>query len=1603
VLSALIVWLILWLNQSKYPAVVIAAFQAPDSLAVPDNSSGLSLATKIDEWVRSGGRRPKQVTTLIDPKNREAWKKSLDPTAGGLVLYFSAAVGADADGPFVWLPPQQPEAGLKDADKLPVDAILAELKKQSGPKLLVFDVAPPTTNWARNEAFNDFARALKERDSEIAAVSDLVVLCSVDEDQTAWAAAELRSSVFAHHFDQGLRGAGHEPNTPVTVASLFTKYLKEAVNNWAVKNRLAGQTPILLPQERGLKLAEKVILAQVPPEGYTAPPAPPTEPQPNRTALQSEWKRAEELARKFPESVDPMRWRQYLDWLLRWEQVELNGCPTDHAKTRTIELGGWLEKAVLPNDPFVTLAVPTESASTDNLDFNSVWKPATGTIRDAWKKLTNNNPDHAGYRRWAAQKVLERVSAVSATAETFEQAELVLSAVDSGLEERPIETHLVRIFAVMGQFDSNQRSNPELWKGVKSALKLREQAERAAWGVATPAYPEQVYRWVRNLIPIADGERQRGEDLLGDAVPAAWAEAETRFSTARKSYDIAAKRAEVVSAALATRDRLFVRLPYYAHWVAATRSEQLILLETAARKAHALNDRLSSPPTAESEMAAVVAQLQADTDAARTAFEQVEKAYREEVERLRAVGAQPSDWHALDAAMHVPFWMAADQRETLFKKRNDVTQELAKRAEDRKGETIPPTDSRPAAYQHVQLARAYLGEPLVPIPLDVKAPHKEFRKSADEIGRRLRVLHDEASRRYAAAISANPLIDKKRYRIDQPSETGPADKPLADAARFTRLADPVSPVAVSPDPVDAERRYWRHEFLLWQADRCIRDNWADVGHTTTAPNPPNTARWYCKVAANKLIDRAQDAARGLIGNPTAEQQAILKVACEDARKREPVWVMPDVPPKQLVFREYRQWLFSFGLIAPVDKPTGYPTYWLELPERYQKTHKVRGVDRHLAEGQSKPHAELFQEPDANKEEKQRLTTAVWYRGHLVRRETTLEYTGDPTIELVYQPPVEKPRMALQADERVISGALTVLIDRSGSMRWEDGVKTDRTPKAVEGLKLLLKSDALPEGTHVTLGGFYGDPNKTRHQVDAFVKKPKPIGFDAQAPLEQFGVTAEAFEPGLTNASTPLALSVQDVLSRERFRDFWPDTEKFTGARTLVILTDGDDTVSRGDTAGIIYKALMDAPDPVQLHIVFFDMNRGTADAADKQYRDLEDHEPLGKQLKAAGKLPVRLSRGVKDGNQFAREVLDSFRPLVRYEPPKEAPRSDKGGVLVATMSDVKQGEYAPTEPLSRSDYELKSGYWKRTVRLELGDQLVLKARKRQGQFDLFVPPSAYDYATRRNVEMFPHAITGPANSSLRMTVPKVAITSRWSGRNATLTLTMERDSEPGQKELRLNRPSFPWFDVTDPKPDAAGALPRMKVENDPALVAPAWNLTLLDWDRSQDHTLPIRTPAITGYWIDEEMLRGIRPTVFPAGDTNRLKLREVGELPTPLGDGILARIEKKGDQAFLMVVVDYQTSKNLVYLRAVGWGGSQPGERHAYYDSQHQYTIQYGPLSPDHQKQEISFHRYSVDDLRAKAKAVNQAVTVTFPKDDDLKRYKTDYTANLKFGAPTQK
>ena len=177
---------------------------------------------------------------------------------------------------------------------------------------------------------------------------------------------------------------------------------------------------------------------------------------------------------------------------------------------------------------------------------------------------------------------------------------LRITSRNGGLSQ-PAEAHFLRMMANWP--DALTKRTPPVWALAIQALTVRRLAERAAVGASADtldhSYSEQVHPWIRPQIEAADRQRRLGEDLFFSSGEAARKRSGQALDDARKLYQDALRRAEIVRppsppgtdpwpSCPSTRDGLHIAIPRCSTTPCPGPSRSL-------EKTHAMASRLEKP------------------------------------------------------------------------------------------------------------------------------------------------------------------------------------------------------------------------------------------------------------------------------------------------------------------------------------------------------------------------------------------------------------------------------------------------------------------------------------------------------------------------------------------------------------------------------------------------------------------------------------------------------------------------------------------------------------------------------------------------------------------------------------------------------------------------------------------------------------------------------------------------------------------------------------------------------------------------------------------------------------------------------------------------
>jgi hypothetical protein len=361
--------------------------------------------------------------------------------------------------------------------------------------------------------------------------------------------------------------------------------------------------------------------------------------------------------------------------------------------------------------------------------------------------------------------------------------------------------------------------------------------------------------------------------------------------------------------------------------------------------------------------------------------------------------------------------------------------------------------------------------------------------------------------------------------------------------------------------------------------------------------------------------------------------------------------------------------------------------------------------------------------------------------------------------------------------------------------------------------------------------------------------------------------------------------------------------------------------------------------------------------------------------------PAHLWTGVNDAAALAEVCRNAMLPQFRYARGEQRP--DQIEASIAGDSGMRV-----TPPLNPGVYNIRGLHNPQALQVRPADRVLLEGRRRDGKFELFLPPYGHEVAVRRD---FPRATAGTAaTGGIHAAIPEFRLANFSNHADLSLAVTLEEIGERGAANLlEVRRPKFVWFDVrnADRTPLEKGA--AIEVRNRWPLWAPGWDIKLKRWDRAGVDRSNAKHPLVNAYWLDGYPVSPagypVNLTDLPGSFERAQKIVRVGETEVTLIS--LSREEYSGaglpKGEYLTVRMKYGKPGELVYLRPGNLKGTdQPFalyEQHAYYDGHSRYTARFGPIFDSEPHKEVTLELHSVATLREAAQKATRSVELRLP------------------------
>jgi hypothetical protein len=1498
-LTGALIWVATLLRPPRPACLVLLGASYDDNLALPHNLQGwqslddLAQLTKRPEsnswlsWLGSGAIRLQHLNNQMTAG--ASWDKGWDDFKEHAVIVFVSLHGsADGKGPFLFL---DDRSGSK---KLYLDQLLEHLesgKLRDKNKLLILDATQVQANWQRGQLYNDFVRQLKDLHArDDGGRGNLFILCASDVGQRSWVAESWQQTAFAHFVIEGLKGAADKNGDARVTVNELSHYVHDQVKQWVHDNRDAVQEPLLLGDE---KSADGVELVKIE-KPYEEPAREELQAKPaDLDGLEVQWKHCEELGAGVPSPVvyTPHLWRQYLDTLLRYEQLVRAGDPTNKAASLKEGL------AVLETEITKARHLPLVSAGNSlplaaaygqapnwseselhELHADDLWKnPAGKDQSETWKKVK----DWAD-RRPADEKRLLRVHLMGqmlaelnerpvAKADLTKAHDALTLLGDDG-RLRPVEAHyLVMLWRDL----PSPEPAPEI---VRLALQTRLLAERAALGLVMPGdpgfqpllgkqgasdlqggrypYSEAIFPWIRKQVDAGDQERWQGENLLFASGADYWRQAGAHFSSAKALYEKALADASLLQAALQIRDTVFANMPYYTEWLVsqqvigetdARRSEVLLkTIEQLWQEAHALAGDLEKPnPNGQAAVFPPDKRSLADRTAEMVKlYQEIQEDFDRHCQELDRDARLQRAWQKTEEALIVPFIRAA-QRLVLIRNSRDISARLSLTQTTKETTANSRDELAKEALEAGRLqgraAVAILGE-LPPTEID---PKKLLELNSSAGSMQLAVSLVEAGDRIKSQNDRLLLETTKSQTAahDSVNLEGAAVQ-IALADRYARSLDGAAAATIKGDPYgpgDAHHRLNLHHLLVWQINRTVDDHWFSELRS------PEAQPYY--LAAAKLF--AQDATEmARVQDDTVDKQrlvALEKLKSERIQRNE---LRVRLQGKAPVFMTSDRKNVAWEVKADPGLPPGEPVFWLDVqkqvkafPEGAGRERKPKSNGREgVLEYSLETRLPRLQIEKAGSQKPLEGIAALQgrFRGQILDNAADVKIQIIPDTVVTRYPESNTAGVVFRSTPDDLQSNLVVIVDASGSMNLES-----KFTNATEALSQVLPR--LPKGTRVNIWVF-GEKKQPIHRL-----RSEPVICDPKEP-QRLNNLIDELKDVHPYGRSPIA----DVMAEAMKEDLLGKT----GIKSLLVLTDGEDNDSREqDDIPRFLRREFGGKD-VFVNMVFFGLEPNEKDSPETKKTKKEERETAEKQF---GKIHEILegrgrARFEKDSKDLAARLAEILIPKVRLlQNGKPLGGDNNPGIAVDMAQSVDALKFHRLKP---ANYEASLyNTFNKDIDLSAGERLLVFLRKGVGN-QIFYERGLF--AREEKNLLKPHKDEGdwltavlankyyPTDGSLRM----------------LLTLEDKANCRPEKREfLKQSRPGFRWIEV---KPRGRSEQPRLRWANEEGYPAPAFRIYSSDWPVFEANK-PV--PAELEAWWIRSMQPNDHGTLEHNSDKTREKVR----------------------------------------------------------------------------------------------------------------------------------
>jgi hypothetical protein len=416
---------------------------------------------------------------------------------------------------------------------------------------------------------------------------------------------------------------------------------------------------------------------------------------------------------------------------------------------------------------------------------------------------------------------------------------------------------------------------------------------------------------------------------------------------------------------------------------------------------------------------------------------------------------------------------------------------------------------------------------------------------------------------------------------------------------------------------------------------------------------------------------------------------------------------------------------------------------------------------------------------------------------------------------------------------------------------------------------------------------------------------------------------------------------------------------FAGFKTILVLTDGQDTVDADEAGNVVYRKL--ASMNIAVKMCFFQAVGDEERSARRQFSRIQDMETPGEFYSASEK------------GELISNLIDAMTPRVNVHHPdgakvRDIEGRDRRGVRVSIQGDrvdafarVPKGAYDLVEKNSQTGRML----------LEPGDRLLVEL-ERVGRRAVFRPA---DYIPLIHADENLKLIDKSKGDKpiTAMIADAHLVPHEGSPRNYDLDMLVLMESGHSHDLLKVTRPQFAWIETRTQNGNQGPNAMLARIENENYLPCPAWRVRVWNWPAmpGQDNVLLAPSRPLVTLWWSDALPSG--PNVFDR-DSGK-SLAECFDKKSFSRDEKNIKIDSaRYENDYLVVELSYPPGPPPVFARTEGLMDSPRltmGEEHRFYDKVGKYTARFGPIEEGRQGQAFRLLFYSMADLQKTAKRID--------------------------------